>query len=437
MLQVTNGGAGGPVIVVSTTADSGAGSLRAALTATGPRIVTFDPALDGEIISLSNHIDIQGQCTIDASMRNITVKGGRLRVVGSDVLIMNLRVRPGDGPGGNGGDRDGISIGASGKVVERVHLFSCSVSWAVDESIACWGGPKDVVIEDCIAAECLNASINPDGLHSMGVFIADGSQNVTVVGCLLAHNQWRNPSLAGPLTNVQFINNVIYNFGDEGAVAYGQVTGAIVSNVFRKGPDTNLTKSPIVTKNLAAGASVFVVGNFHDIPGVAMVDGPRAVVSPYPMRVSPMLGEDEILTYVMDNAGAWPRDNTDQRIIDSYKARTGKVINSQTEVGGYDTTLVPAPPPPDPAPEPTPGYDDTELRSLIAALEARIVGLEANQVATDAILAALTARMNELDAKLLENDSIIAGLTATVNTDTTHIWNLENRLIAASTALQG
>jgi hypothetical protein len=40
---------------------------------------------------------------------------------------------------------------------------------------------------------------------------------------------------------------------------------------------------------------------------------------------------------VLENAGAifWERDEIDQRIIDGTKKGTGKIINSEQEVGGY------------------------------------------------------------------------------------------------------
>ncbi len=41
--------------------------------------------------------------------------------------------------------------------------------------------------------------------------------------------------------------------------------------------------------------------------------------------------------HVLQNAGARPRDRDaiDRRIVNSFRERTGKIIDSQTEVGGY------------------------------------------------------------------------------------------------------
>ncbi len=63
-----------------------------------------------------------------------------------------MNIRPGDGDGQNPADRDGISIGKAGNVVENVIIDSNSISWATDEVVATWGSPKNVTISNNIIA---------------------------------------------------------------------------------------------------------------------------------------------------------------------------------------------------------------------------------------------------------------------------------------------
>jgi hypothetical protein len=50
-----------------------------------------------------------------------------------------------------------------------------------------------------------------------------------------------------------------------------------------------------------------------------------------------VLPVEEVLDYVLHNAGArpWDRDAIDERIVQSVRDGTGHVIDSQDDVGGY------------------------------------------------------------------------------------------------------
>ncbi len=63
------------------------------------------------------------------------------------------------------------------------------------------------------------------------------------------------------------------------------------------------------------------------------------MTSSRPVDVIPLSvpSQSELLDSVLDHAGArpWARDATDERIVDSVRARGGSVIDSQDEVGGF------------------------------------------------------------------------------------------------------
>ena len=68
LMLVLAGGATASAQVVTSSADSGPGTLRSAITnAAGGAVITFDPGLSGAVITLSNTLTINTNLTIDAS----------------------------------------------------------------------------------------------------------------------------------------------------------------------------------------------------------------------------------------------------------------------------------------------------------------------------------------------------------------------------------
>src|SRR3989344_3574158 len=98
----TIAGRGGQIIKVTNLNDTGPGSLRAAVEASGPRIVVFE--VSGTItlsrdVSIANpYITIAGQT---APSPGITLKNFGISPSTHDILIQHIRVRVGD-QGGNG-----------------------------------------------------------------------------------------------------------------------------------------------------------------------------------------------------------------------------------------------------------------------------------------------------------------------------------------------
>jgi hypothetical protein len=93
----TPGGRGGRVLRVTTLADSGPGSLRAALETRGPRIVVFavSGVIDDErpLCIEEPFVTVAGQT---APGDGITLAGEELRIQAHDVVLRHLRVRTGD-----------------------------------------------------------------------------------------------------------------------------------------------------------------------------------------------------------------------------------------------------------------------------------------------------------------------------------------------------
>jgi hypothetical protein len=343
----TKAGRGGAVIKVTNLNDSGSGSLRAALDASGPRIIVFEVsgniALASNLVVRNPYVTIAGQ---SAPSPGITLKGAGIEVKTHDVLMQHLRIRVGDGPDGPAPlDRDGCAVyGPGGYNVVIDHV---SVSWAVDKGTSAWtDGVKNVTITNSIVSEGLYHSINPQGAHSMGSLVGDYTQNYSFVGNLWAHNWTRNPAMKGDTTTV-VLNNVMYDAGPwtfmymADDFNHGPHATSIVGNVLIEGPSSDTTQGLIVQSNVKSGSKVFLSDNAYTGAGSFFVNqagsDPRVSSAPvwHPSLIVQKSGNVE--ASVLANAGCRPadRDAVDNRIVNEVKSRTGNIIDSQSQVGGW------------------------------------------------------------------------------------------------------
>ncbi|NDW00156.1 hypothetical protein [Salipiger sp. PrR002] len=315
--------------------DSGTGSLRWALEdLDGPRIVVFEV---GGQIDLKDEIQINGDVTLagQTAPGGITVTGARLRVVESNVIIRGMNVRPGDSDDGHDPDnRDGISVGKRGNVVENVIIDSNSISWAIDENTATWGAPSNVTWSNNIIAEGLVNSSHSKGDHSMGMLIGDGSTNISIIGNLLASNDQRNAIVKDASENIEFINNVVYNYGRQGLEVYGGSLHAI-GNVMISGEDSNGRAA--IRFNTGSGDNAFYISNnISEIGGNATGKIKSGLV--FDAATEEVLPTSEVLDWVLSHAGVMiggERSKIDARIIDTVLKDIGTLIDAPKDVGGY------------------------------------------------------------------------------------------------------
>src|SRR5690606_19006786 len=110
----TPAGRGGQVHRVTNLNASGAGSLKACVDASGPRVCVFEVSgtirMDADLPIRNPYITIAGQT---APSPGVMLRGGAIWVQASDVLIQHLRVRAGDSSKGPAyGNRDALKIDA-------------------------------------------------------------------------------------------------------------------------------------------------------------------------------------------------------------------------------------------------------------------------------------------------------------------------------------
>jgi hypothetical protein len=358
--EATIGGLGGSVLRVTTLAADGPGSLRRALEDTHPRLVVFEVGgvidLQGRSLDVRNPwLTVAGQTAPDPG---ITLIRGSLSVETHDVIIQHIAVRPGDrGAGLRQGEWSPDAIGAhrgNAGPVHHVVFDHCSATWAIDENLSA-SGPADVdastdpditshdiTLRHCLIAEGLSHATHPKGEHSKGTLIHDGVRDVVIAGCLYAHNRERNPRLKGGTTSV-VAGNVMYNWGSAcvGVGKHGNrqtlnpSETVLAGNVAIAGPDTH---TRLFVKSVDAGGRVFLRENIavaaNGAPLPMTDDGVVPLPSP---RDLPDIHPWDAAAHVLRSAGARPahRDPIDARIVRSVIEGTGRIIDSQEQVGGY------------------------------------------------------------------------------------------------------
>ena len=355
----TPGGRGGKLIPVVNLNDSGPGSLRAACGAQGPRIVIF---LVGGIIDLKsaltvNHpfLTLAGQT---APGDGVCLRGYQLKVRTHDVIIRNLRSRPG---AVSGQEEDAIGVDSGSYDVILDH---CSATWAVDENLSPSGSISNITVQWCIIAEGLNHSIHHKGAHSYGSLVR-AVGGLSLHHNLWAHNNGRNPRLGDqygkpPYPTFDVRNNVVYNYG---AVCSGMTGDHLdvnyVANYIRPGPDSQRKRGVIVFTD-TADAKYYVDGNV--VEGNQLVTkengalfdrtefkGKKLVTrQPKPFAVAEVSTVVAAVAFkeVLEKCGATlpVRDVVDRRIIQSVREGTGHIIDSPSEVGGWPEYRSEAPP---------------------------------------------------------------------------------------------
>ena len=340
----TPGGRGGAVIPVTTLADAGPGSLREALETAGPRIVVFRVggtiALESMIKIRQPYLTIAGQT---APGDGITIRNGShrstpIRVETHDVVIRHLRIRPGPG-----GAPDGLSLGRGRNIV----VDHCSLSWAVDENLSVTGHTQDVTVQWSIVAEGLRDTTHRKGAHSMGdLIMARG--NVSLHHNLYAHNDARNPRIGGGSKTVDFVNNVVYNFGSiAGRLSAGRPLRInYVGNLLRPGPDSN---GDAYALQLTKRYPIALYARDNVLPRKGLVDDDyeRILVDErHPAPPVTTSRPEAAYEAVLGSAGATlpRRDAIDARIVESVRAREGRIIDRPEQVGGWIEARGSAPP---------------------------------------------------------------------------------------------
>lgn len=368
------GGRGGKVLFVTNLNDSGEGSLRAAVQASGARYVLFKVsgtiALNSNLNINNSDITIAGQT---APGDGICLKNYPVNINADNVIIRFVRFRMGDEA-----KQEGDAIG--GRFHKNIIIDHCSMSWSTDECVSLYAN-ENTTVQWCIVSESLRNSVHDKGAHGYGGIW--GGKNASFHHNLLAHHDSRNPRLgeeagkAFALTDLTDLrNNVIYNWGNNSTYGGEAMNVNIVNCYYKPGPATvKRERIASIDKNKIAGTEVYdlwgkfyVNGNFVEGSTRATQDNwAYGVLNQFhssystvseadktALRLSEPLPTNNVTTHtaqvayekVLTYAGAsLKRDGVDERIIDNVRkgsfsfpgsnGSTNGIIDTQADVGGW------------------------------------------------------------------------------------------------------
>ena len=248
--------------------DSGNGSLRWALSQSGPRTIVFDV---GGVIALNSDLKIPANTTIagqTAPAPGITLRYYTLLYDGNNIIVRFIRSRRGQ-------EKD-VNDGADATWTRNhtsIILDHCSFSWSIDE-VASFYDNNNFTMQWSTIGESLNNAGHGKGAHGYGGIwggkLASFHHNLILhvnnrsprfngarynwtgysSNKLYSQYQWKNAVQA---ENVDFRNCVVYNCGNGcyGGPGGGQIN--MVNNYYKNGPAGNT--SYITTASVANSTS--------------------------------------------------------------------------------------------------------------------------------------------------------------------------------------
>jgi len=352
------GGRAGRVSRVTNLQDSGPGSLRAAVEEKGPRAIVFDVAgtipLKTPLVVRNGQVTIAGQT---APGGGITVRDRHFEIAADDVIVRFIRARLGNEAGI---ESDAFTI-SRGK---RIIVDHVSASWSIDETLSSGSSYKtpqddlrDVTVQWSIISESLRRSLHAKGDHGYGSLLRGGKgAKMSFHHNLWAHHAARMPRPGNYLTPqadpvgafYDFRSNVFYNWGGNHA-GYNADSGEkashaqynFIDNAYKMGPDS---RKPIAFDERNPIAKAYFGGNSMNgtIPADpwSLVNG--ALAPGYrlaaPINMPPVTADPAPRAFerVLASAGAsLARDAVDARVVETVRNGTGRLIDSQKEVGGW------------------------------------------------------------------------------------------------------
>lgn len=231
--------------------DSGTGSLRWALSQSGPRTIVFDVS---GYIDLRSQLDVKSNTTIAGQTApgcGITLRYYTLYFGNADnVIVRFIRSRRSQVKDVNDG-----ADATWGRNKKNIIIDHCSFSWSIDE-VASFYDNRDFTMQWCNVTEAFANPGHSKGAHSYGGIW--GGKNASFHHNFIAHVQNRAPRFNGARYNwsgydktkysnaiqaeqVDFRNCVMYNWGN-GNGCYGGPGGGyinMVNNYYKAGPGTS------------------------------------------------------------------------------------------------------------------------------------------------------------------------------------------------------
>ncbi|MBR1808668.1 MAG: pectate lyase [Paludibacteraceae bacterium] len=340
------------------------GTLRYAVEQTGPRVIVFDVAgtihLKAPLTILNSNLSILGQ---SAPGQGICVADYPIIIKkANNVILRFIRCRLGTASLAKDPETDYDALSVND--CRNILIDHCSFSWSVDECVSCYGN-ENFTLQYCFITESLRNAGHQSGAHGYGGIW--GGKNATFHHNLLAHHDSRNPrfdhdyvenTCRGP---VDFVNNVVYNWGGNSAYG-GESVGArrsinFVGNYYKPGPSTKNSVSarlidpwtkcgncsdkysgeimpPMVwlSGNLMYNSEEVTTDNWKGATTTAAKSDKRfAMATELQIQTA-----QEAYATVLKTAGcSLSRDAIDARIVSDVENGSGTLIDSPDDAGGW------------------------------------------------------------------------------------------------------
>lgn len=348
--KYTTGGRGCEVYTVTNLNDSGEGSLRDAVSKPN-RTVVF--AVSGNIDLKSPLVITEPNITIagQTSPGGICLANYNLQVAADNLIIRYLRFRPGDI---SKDENDAVW----GRYKKDIIVDHCSSSWSTDETISIYA-VANTTVQWCIGSESLTLAAHAKGRHGYGGIW--GGANVTYHHNLIASHTSRLPRYASKtschpdfkdIDCNDMVNNVIYNWGFNNSYGAEDATVNVINNYYKPGPITIDETVGERIFNPSKGGKFYFSGNVLDgsaevtadnLKGVHPQEGalePEYLSEPcydFLIPLDNLETAEEAYESVLSGAGATVprRDAYDAKIINDVRNGTGRAINNESEVGGW------------------------------------------------------------------------------------------------------
>lgn len=330
--KYAKGGRGGQVIEVTNLNDSGSGSFRACVEASGPRTCVFRTGgiikLKSRIIITKPYLTIAGQTAPGdgITIRNDpSFKSTSISIDTNEVIVRHIRIRPGTSV-----DALNVRNGAKNVIIDHV-----SATWAGDETISA-SNSSDFTLQWSMVAEPLNCYNHPENYcHGFGTLLSSGSSNLSVHHNLYAHTQARAPQVDTSTGIVDIVNNLIYNAaGQSDSWGPSHIKSGkpnYINNFLKAGPDT-------VHNFYVSGGTPYMLGT--EVPtgfkesSSSQASSPYSVPQAYQVKsTSAQIAYDDILAgagstgfLTCDGTLIFRRDLVDTRIVNDVQNGSGEIV---------------------------------------------------------------------------------------------------------------
>ena len=227
-----------------------------------PRTVLFKVSgtiyLTSRLSGLKPNLTIAGQT---APGGGICIAGHQMKLP-SNSIVRHIRFRAGDLPNKSMSELDVENV-------NNVILDHCTFAWSMEENLTMYDCDYTTV-QWCIFEEPLYNSRNSKGARAYGA--QWGGEHGTMHHCLFAHCVSRSPRFNGVRSSVndrhvdaEFINNVIFNWGNHNSVYGGECSTGVEGDYNRTYMINNYYKPGPLTKDGTSNARHFVTASGNNI----------------------------------------------------------------------------------------------------------------------------------------------------------------------------